>query len=68
MPREIVIFSLVTSGTSLIGCQEKKFLLKFAQDRRRYLHWVFEAKKCFGLSALNYIVTSNHVHLLVKDT
>jgi REP element-mobilizing transposase RayT len=32
------------------------------------LHWVFEAKKRFGLSVLNYTVTSNHIHLLVKDT
>ena len=30
-------------------CHQKQFLLKFARDRRRYLHWVFEAKKCFGL-------------------
>ena len=49
-------------------CHQKKFLLKFARDRRRYLHWVFEAKKRFGLSVLDYMVTSNHVHLLVKDT
>ena len=27
-----------------------------------------EAKKRFGLCVLDYIVTSNHVHLLVKDT
>ena len=38
------------------------------RDRRRYLHWVFEAKKRFGLSVLNYMITSNHVHLLIKDT
>jgi putative transposase len=49
-------------------CHQKQFLLKFPRDRRRYLHWVFEAKKRFGLSVLNYMVTSNHVHLLVKDT
>jgi len=49
-------------------CHQKKFLLKFARDRRRYLRWVFEAKKRFGLSVLNYMVTSNHIHLLVKDT
>jgi putative transposase len=49
-------------------CHQKKFLLKFARDRRRYVHWVFEAKKRFGLSVLNYMVTSNHIHLLVKDT
>jgi putative transposase len=35
---------------------------------RRYLRWVFEAKKRFGLSVLNYTVMSNHVHLSVKDT
>jgi putative transposase len=49
-------------------CHQRKFLLKFARDRRRYLHWLFEAKKRFGLCVLDYIVTSNHVHLLVKDT
>ena len=38
------------------------------RDRRRYLHWLFEAKKRFGPSVLNYTVTSNHIHLLVKDT
>jgi REP element-mobilizing transposase RayT len=48
-------------------CHQKQFLLKFSGDRRRYLHWVFEAKKRFGLCVLNYMVTSNHVHLLVKD-
>ena len=32
------------------------------------MHWLFEAKKRFGLSVLNYMITSNHVHLLIKDT
>lgn len=49
-------------------CHQRKFLLKFAHDRRRYLHWVFEAKKRYSLSVLDYMVTSNHIHLLVKDT
>jgi hypothetical protein len=31
------------------------------------LHRVFEAKKRFGLSVLNYMVTSNQIHLLVRD-
>jgi len=48
-------------------CHKKEFLLKFVKDRRRYLQWLFEAKKRFGLSVLNYMVTSNHVHLLVRD-
>jgi putative transposase len=38
------------------------------RDRRRYLHWLFEAKRRFGLCVLNYRVTSNHVYLMVKDT
>jgi putative transposase len=49
-------------------CHERNFLFKFARDRNRYLHWLYEARKRFGLCILNYVVTSNHVHLLVKDT
>jgi putative transposase len=48
-------------------CHKKEFLLRFARDRRRYLQWLFEARKRFGLSVLNYTVISSHVHLLVKD-
>ena len=49
-------------------CHEKAFLLKFAKDRERYLRWLFEAKRRFGLCVLDYMVTSNHIHLLIKDT
>lgn len=49
-------------------CHQSQFLLKYAQDRERYLHWLFEARKRFGLCVLNYMVTRNHVHLLIKDT
>ena len=49
-------------------CHRKSFLLKFRRDRRSYVRWVFDAKKRFGLSVLDYIVTCNHVHLLVKDS
>ncbi len=31
------------------------------------MHRLFEAKKRFGLSILNYMVTSIHIHLLVRD-
>jgi putative transposase len=48
-------------------CHKKEFLLKFARDRRRWLQWLFEAKKRYGISILNYMVTSNHIHLLVVD-
>ena len=48
-------------------CHKKEFLLKFSRDRGRYLQWLFEAKKRYGLHVLNYMVTSNHIHLLVRD-
>jgi putative transposase len=48
-------------------CHHREFLLRFARDRRRWRHWLFQARKRFGLCVLNYIATSNHVHLLVKD-
>ena len=48
-------------------CHKKEFLLKFAKDRRRWLYWLFEAKKRFGLTILGYMITSNHTHLLVID-
>jgi len=49
-------------------CHQKIFLLKFSQDRARWEHWLYEARKRFGLSVLNYMVTSNHIHLFVQDT
>jgi len=48
-------------------CHKREFLLKFAKDRRRWLQWLFEARRRYGLSVLNYTVTSNHIHLLVAD-
>lgn len=47
-------------------CHQKEFYLKFAKDRKRWVEWLFEAKKRYGLCVLNYVVTSNHIHLLVK--
>jgi len=48
-------------------CHKREFLLKFARDRQTWLRWLFEAKKRYGLCVLNYMVTSNHIHLLVED-
>ena len=48
-------------------CHKKEFLLKFKKDRKRWIYWLFEAKKRFALIVLDYIVTSNHIHLLVVD-
>ncbi|MBW1816631.1 MAG: transposase [Deltaproteobacteria bacterium] len=49
-------------------CHKREYLLKFSKDRRRYLQWLYQARKRYGLAILNYMVTSNHIHLLVVDT
>lgn len=49
-------------------CHKQEFLLKFNKDKKRWRHWLYEAKKRYGLCVLDYIVTSNHIHLLVVDT
>ena len=48
-------------------CHQKSFLLKFSKDRKRWVHWLFESRKRYGLSVLNYMITANHIHLLVVD-
>jgi putative transposase len=48
-------------------CHKRQFLLKFAKDRRAWLYWLYQARRRYGLCVLNYVVTSNHAHLLVKD-
>lgn len=49
-------------------CHDKSFLLRSAVDRRRWRYWLYQARKRYGLSVLDYVVTCNHVHLLVRDT
>ena len=49
-------------------CHKQEFLFKFSRDKQRWIYWLFEAKKRYGLCILNYVVTSNHIHLLVVDT
>jgi len=60
------IISRVTSGISGIDAKRGNFL-KLAKDRHRYLQWLYQARKRYGLTILNYMVTSNHIHLVVAD-
>ena len=48
-------------------CHKREFLLKFKQDRYRWIQWLVEAKRRFGLVVLNYVATSNHTHIIVKE-
>jgi putative transposase len=48
-------------------CHARAFLLKRRDDRETWLSWLREARRRYGLCVLNYIVTCNHIHLLVLD-
>ena len=48
-------------------CHKREFLLKFSKDRARWMELLFEAKQRYQMSILNFIVTSNHTHLIVTD-
>ena len=48
-------------------CHKQEFLLKFNRDKKQWIYWLNEAKNRYQLKILNYIVTSNHIHLLIVD-
>ncbi len=48
-------------------CHRQQFLLHFVRDRRTWVHWLYVARRRYGLCVLDYVVTSNHIHLLVHD-
>jgi putative transposase len=48
-------------------CHKREFLFRFAKDKRAWVHWILVAKKIYGLCVLNYMITSNHIHLLILD-
>ncbi len=39
-------------------CHKREFLLRFAKDKRRFLQWLFEAKRRYGLTIFNYVITA----------
>lgn len=47
-------------------CHGKNFLLKFAKHREIYLKYLMEMASRFKIDVLDYMVTGNHVHLLLK--
>ncbi len=49
-------------------CNHKNFYLKFKKDKSRYRYWLYQAVKKYHLSVLNYVITNNHIHLLVYDS
>ena len=45
-------------------CHKKEFLLKFRRDKLAWMYWALQAKIRYGLIILNFMITSNHIHLL----
>jgi putative transposase len=48
-------------------CHKREFLLGCHRDRKNWLGWMLQAIHRYHVTLLNYMVTSNHVHLLVLD-
>lgn len=48
-------------------CHNKQFLLQYEKDRISWIGWIRKAQKRYDLCVLNYMATSNHIHLLVLD-
>lgn len=48
-------------------CHNKEWLFSNRWTRNRYRYWLFEVRKRYQLAIINYVITSNHVHLLVYD-
>lgn len=57
----------VMFGISPAVAIEKEFLLKFARDRRRYLH-CFSSKEALRLRVLSYMLTSITFHFFVRNS
>ncbi len=68
MPRASRIFEPGQVFHITHRCHKREFLLKFRQDRERYRYWLYQARKRYGFCVLNYMITSNHIHLLVMCT
>lgn len=48
-------------------CHKREFLLRAEADRAIWRRWLWRSTSRYGLSVLNFVATSNHIHLLVYD-
>ena len=59
--RQVDAGRLIQTGRPVDGCPQN-------DQGGEELYWLFEAKKRYGICILNYVVTSNHIHLLVFES
>jgi len=45
-------------------CHDRRFLLKFKEERERYREWLRIAVKRHGVSVFGYCITGNHTHVV----
>jgi putative transposase len=48
-------------------CHNKSFLFKFKIDFEQMLSWIKEAKKRYDVKVYDYVLTHNHIHLILFD-
>lgn len=48
-------------------CHNRDFLLTLREEKESWIKWMAEAKKRFHLLIFNFMITSNHIHLLGMD-
>lgn len=48
-------------------CHKMEFLMKYPEEKLCWIKWLNESKRRFGLEVYNYMVSSNHIHLLAFD-
>ena len=46
-------------------CHERRYLFRFEKYRDLYRRYLYEATRKFNVSVLAYVITSNHVHVVV---
>ena len=46
-------------------CNNREFLFRYKKYRNFYMHHLFKMSKRYKIDILDYIVTSNHIHLLL---
>lgn len=48
-------------------CHNKSFLFKFKRDFECLLSWLKDAKKRYNVKVYDYVLTHNHIHLILFD-
>lgn len=66
-PEPIDIIFQGKFGILPIAVINRNFCSNFHVTGKDGCQWLFEAKKRYGLQILNYVATSNHIHLLIIE-